>query len=364
MTNNSISKQGLLFKSLLAVALVATFSNDIQAQAQAEPVTAERLPASMGAIGDSMTAGALAMFKRQNFVLPWTELVVAIRAMAYGLTSNLSTIEARKLSWSSGYDTKGRVESHAYRISKIQDLKQSIPSYNAAVTGAESGDIQSQVDRMNQWSIKTVNKQFPDYVTLMIGPNDACANSPEEMVDTNTYYSNVVKIVDEMLAKSPDTKIVVGSIPNIELLRTVAKDARLYWGVKCEALWKKANLCPTLTTLSDPYQRAIVGNRIKDYNNALQEIVESRRASVGDRIRFAPQTFQEVFSADELSIDCFHPNTRGQQRVANATWDASWWTKEWKVKKADLVEKARKEKEAHCQTLDYSGKTPRRWPGC
>jgi len=304
---------------------------------QESPDVLERLPASMGALGDSMTAGALAMFRRQDFVLPWTEFLVAMRGLAYGLTNELNTIESRKLSWAAGYDKRRRVESHSFRLSKLANLKKQIPTFNAAVSGDESRHVWSrQLENLSNWSKATVQKPFPDYVTLMIGPNDACAETTAEMVSTNAYYSNVSRAVDEMLARSADTKIVVGSIPNIESLRSVAKDARLYWGVSCETLWEKVKLCPTLTTLSDPYERAIVGERIRDYNNALHDIVESRRAAFGDRIRFAAETYQQDFSANDLSIDCFHPNRHGQALLAEVTWQAGWWAKAWAKKQREI----------------------------
>jgi len=349
------------FKPLIMLSLVASFSKPLCA----EESEATRMPASMGALGDSMTAGALAMFKRQDFVLPWTEFMVALRGIAYGLTNKLSTVESRKLSWSAGFDTGRRVESHSYRLTQIQHLKKQIPTYNAAISGAESEHVlATQVDRLSEWSRKTVNKPFPDYVTLMIGPNDACADSTDQMVDTNTYYSNVSKVIDEMLARSPDTKIVVGSIPNIETLRGVAKDARLYWGLSCGELWEKVKLCPTLTTLSDPYQRAIVAARIQDYNSALAQIVETRRADFGDRIRFATQTYKEVFTADELSVDCFHPNSHGQDRIANATWSASWWTKEWTKRRVEIIAEEKRKKEQRCRMSQRGGRGATPVPGC
>ena len=324
-------------KTVLMFALVSGLLPSAQAADKERVESGERMPASMGALGDSMTAGALAMFRRQDFVLPWTEFFVALRALRFVATKEFNSIESRKLSWASGYDTRRRVESHAFRLSQIQNLRKQLPTFNASVTGAESENVLAdQVARMNEWSKKNIKKEFPDYVTLMIGPNDACADTVAEMVSTEKFYSNVSRSIDELLARSPDTKIVVGSIPNIETLRNVAKDSRVYWGFSCEKLWEKANLCPTLTTLSDPYERAIVTARIKDYNNALEEIVESHREEFGDRIRFAPKTFKEEFTANDLSIDCFHPNQAGQARIANATWDASWWTQEWKSKRLDL----------------------------
>ncbi len=345
---------------LFSMATASASSWDVSAN----PAVPERLPASMGALGDSMTAGALAMFRRQDFVLPWTELMVALRALAYGLTSDLDKVESRKLSWASGYDTYRRVESHSYRLTQIAHLKKQIPTFNAAVSGAESRDVlNNQLDRMSAWSLKTVNKTYPDYVTLMIGPNDVCADSAAQMVDTPTYHANISRIVDDILVRSPGSKVVVGSLPNIEALRSVAKDARLYWGVSCEKLWQTVTLCPTLTTENDPYERARVAARVSDFNNALKDIVESRREEFGDRIRFAAKTYQIAFTANHLSIDCFHPNPEGQALLADATWEASWWTQEWKKKRAEIEAEEKRQKALRCKAAQRGG-PGRGLPGC
>jgi lysophospholipase L1-like esterase len=351
-------------KSVLTMTLVSILSQESVAQEQI-PQVPERMPASMGALGDSMSAGALAMFRRQDFVLPWTEFLVAMRAILVGVSGKLDSIESRKLSWAAGYDPYRRVESHSYRLTQIQHLKKQIPTYNAAVTGDESQHvINGQLGRLNEWSKKNVNKEYPDYVTLMIGPNDACADSTAHMVDTNTYYSNVSRAVDEILAKSPDSKIMVGSIPNIDMLRGVAKDERLYWGVKCEALWKTVKLCPTLTTLSDPYERSIVATRIADYNNALEDIVESRRAAYGDRIRYASKTYDAKFTADQLSVDCFHPNKHGQAFLADLTWSDSWWTKEWEQRRTEIVKEEDKKRRKHNQCMAHKAANPKVFVHC
>ncbi len=353
-------------KSRLAIVL-ALAGLSVEARALAEhsdPKARVTLPASIGAFGDSMTAGALAMFRRQDFVLPWTELLVALRALAFGITRNFDNVEARKLSWAAGFDKHRRVESHGFRLAKLHGLDRgALPTMNAAISGAESGDmVAKQIRSMTDWSARTLGQAFPDYVTLMIGANDVCMDRVDQMISPRTYYANVTRVVDEVLLRSPRSRLVVSALPNIEILREVARDARLYWGVKCEQLWKAVKFCDTLTLLTDPEDRRRVARRVVEYNEVLRDIVESRRRNFGDRIRFAPDTYQARFSADDLSIDCFHPNARGQAQLAERTWKASWWTEEWKRVRPRLLaaEEQQKRDEAERRRRDRRLAYPRR----
>jgi lysophospholipase L1-like esterase len=352
------SFKSVLFLGIFALSLLPSL-------ARSDSIVAERMPASMGALGDSMTAGALAMFRRQDFVLPWVDLMVVLRALTYGATNEIRTVESRKLSWAAGYDSQRRVESHSYRLTQLQNLKKQIPSYNAAISGSGSRKVlDQQLDTLSDWSRKTLGKAYPDYVTLMIGPNDICAESAAEMLDTNSYHSNLSRIVDDILVRGSDSKIVVSAVPNVEALRSVAKNSRVYWGVSCEKVWQAVNICPTLTMEDDPVQRAIVASRVSDYNNALREIIRTRRADFGDRIRLAEQSYDIAFSPDDLSVDCFHPNADGQALLAETTWDVSWWASEWPARRAEIEAEEKRKKELRCRHVVRGGRGARRPPGC
>lgn len=318
----------------------------------------------MGAFGDSMTAAAFGAFRRSQFWMPWKEFLILVKLIKLGITKDIDSVSSPTKSWAAGWDKSNDVFSHSRRLTEIQYLKKQISTYNAAVSGHESHHVVDlQLDDMNQWSRKNLNQEFPDYVTMMIGPNDICMESSRDMVSVNSYYSNVVRVVDEVLAKSPDSKMLVGSIPNIENLRNVAKDAKLHVGLSCEKLWKTIKLCPTLTTISDPNERAIISQRVIDYNAALADIVRSRREVFGDRVRFAKKTYDVPFTKDHLSVDCFHPNPEGQNLLADVTFDSTWWANKWPKRKAEILEEAEHAaKEARCRAQRNRGGRGMRTP--
>jgi hypothetical protein len=185
------------------------------------------------------------------------------------------------------------------------------------------------------------------------------------MVPVSTYYSNVVRVVDEVLTKSPNSKMLVGSIPNIESLRAVARNAKLHVGLSCEKLWKTIKLCPTLTTEDNPQERAIIAQRVIEYNQALRDIVQTRRDIFGDRIRYAKKTYEVAFTKDHLSVDCFHPNPEGQALLADVTFESSWWADKWTKRKAEIDAEIKRRKAAECRLKRArAGNHARAIPGC
>ena len=327
------------------------------------------LPKSMGALGDSMSAGALADFQRKNFKMPWTELRLLVKLVRFGATKDVRKMEARDLSWAGGYDEKQRVYSHSYRLSKMAGLDSQMPTANVAVSGDESKDIWDQTGRLNDWAESNLNQAYPDYVTLMIGPNDICAETASDMVKTRDYHANIAKSVDEILAQSPNTRILLNSVPNIERLREVAHDKKLHVGLTCEKMWKTLKLCPTLTTVDDPGEREKVGQQVIDYNNVLRDIAETRAQSHGDRIRVSRAAYGVDFTENDLSIDCFHPNEFGQEKLAQVSFEDSWWGERWAPIKIKLKEDAAKNaaiaKNKRCKRrVRGRGGRSRKKPGC
>lgn len=314
-----------LLKQTLALALIVPTSSAVNAGSVAPPV-----PKSMAALGDSMTAGFLANFKRQDFILPFSNLWAIFEIIDYFLQgSNMHRLERPyTLSWSTGMQKERDVLSHAGHFGRYWGTYKNFNIYNVAVSGAESQDIEDQVESMRDWAYERLGRRAPDYVTLLVGANDACGETPEEMTSVTRFQNNVRRNVQRILASDQRTKILISSLPNIEKLRNVANNARLRLFppfTRCQHLWESANLCPTLTMLDSPRDRNAVAARIIEYNDALREVVQQEAAVRGDRIRFARRVYDVEFTKNHLSADCFHPNKYGQQALSDATWSATWW---------------------------------------
>ena len=60
-------------------------------------------------------------------------------------------------------------------------------------------------------------------------------------------------------------------------------------------------------------------------NQALIEVQQELNAKYRNRVRVTRNTMNEDFIPDELAIDCFHPNVTAQNRLAEISWQSTWW---------------------------------------
>jgi lysophospholipase L1-like esterase len=298
---------------------------------QAESSSTEDAPESMAALGDSISAGALALWNRADAHNPFVTGLALGDAMMFVSTNNYREAEYTEYSWAMGY-AKG-VDSHYNFLNqerKKQGLKGKVTGYLAALSGDTSGQmVQRQIPELTRWSRRVLHQDAPDYVTMLIGANNICTKTVEEMGNASDYYQDVAFAVDEILEHSPRSKIMISSLPDIEKLRGVAAKAKLTGkpGLKtCEDLWKTIQLCPTLTLESNPEKRKIVSHRVHEFNEVLRHIQKTRAEQYGDRVRLSENITQLSFTPDDLAIDCFHPNRMGQGRWARETWRNSWWS--------------------------------------
>jgi hypothetical protein len=293
------------------------------------------LPRSMGSLGDSMTAAALASFKRQEGNLPWEQIRFVLTILNFKLSgSSYSAVEDRHLSWAAGMDDGMRVMSHAQRLTFLGRNQGRLKVFNASISGAEVEDLlNDQWPKMNEWSLANLGQEAPDYLTVLIGANDVCSNSTAEMTPLNVYHARLYSLIDEIARRSPKTKILMSSLPNIEKLRKVAYNQRLFgWGPleKCQDVWALSEMCPTLTLIDDAREREIVANRVIDINYAMMDV--ANRVNDGgrrDQVRVSRKIYEQEFSANDISMDCFHPNVDGQARLSYQTWSDTWWGRDW-----------------------------------
>jgi lysophospholipase L1-like esterase len=240
---------------------------------------------------------------------------------------NLASIEYPQLSWSSGLDADKTFMSHAKELKRLLGSEPFI-----ALNSARSGDtslqmLQKQLPEVHQLAASQLGGKMPDYVTILVGPNDLCANSPRDMRPVADYERNVRLVVDDLMKSAPNTKVMISSIPNVTKLHDVAANAPAL-GERvgnCQQVWQALHMCPTLTTDTDPSDRREVAARVNDYNNALQSIARIESAKYGDRVRFSIGPYNVNFNADWLSVDCFHPNIIGQNALSQSSWVDSWW---------------------------------------
>lgn len=278
----------------------------------------------MSALGDSTSTGTLAQYKRSLAMSPVAHVMALYDLLKFALSGgNKQKLSDWKLSWTTGIGSK-KVLSHAARLKK---LNPNIAVTNFAEPSARVDRVlKVQVPQLKAWSLATYGQAFPDYLTLMVGANDVCADDLSQSTSTQTFIRTYKNILVEILNSSKNTKVLVSALPPLSDLQ-YSKDAGLFAfpGVNnCANFWKVAPLCKSITH-GDEANFKKVEQKVNSINYELKKMITSLRSTYGDRTRFATALAKRSIKKEDLSIDCFHPNAQAQADIASITWPSSWW---------------------------------------
>jgi lysophospholipase L1-like esterase len=221
-------------------------------------------------------------------------------------------VDCTSRSFSTGDDSG--VNSHYLRIRAVNPAING-RNHNDARTGAKSADLPGQAS--------TAVSQGVGYVTILMGANDACTSSESSMTSVATYRANIDAALSRIKSGLPNARVALISIPDIQRLWSVGKGdlaARTAWSLFgiCQSML--AN--PTSTAQADVDRRTRVRQRVIDYNTQLAQAC----AAYGSNCDFDDNAvFSYPFSLSQLSgWDYFHPNTAGQQVLANVSYAAGF----------------------------------------
>ena len=242
-------------------------------------------PDSMAATGDSITRAF------NSGAIPWTE--------------------APWNSWSTG--SSGYVWSHYRRILAVNPAIL-LRHFNDARSGAKMAELSRQV--------ALVNLQHVDYVTVLMGANDACASSEAAMTPVTEFRSQFEAALADLAAASPQAYVYVVSIPDVYRLWLIFHndpDARLVW--RLTGFCKSMLAHPGSTAPADEARRRRVQQRIIDYNAVLAD-----GCALYVRCHFdGNAVFNYPFQRKDVSkVDYFHPSREGQRVLAAVTWEAGF----------------------------------------
>jgi lysophospholipase L1-like esterase len=268
----------LVVASMLALILVGGLASP--ASAQTHPV-----PNSMASMGDSITRA----FNACGWYFDCTS-----RSFSTGSSSS--------------------VNSHYLRILNVNPAILG-KNYNEARSGAKANAMASQASAV-------VNRDA-EYVTILIGANDACTSSEDSMTPVDTFRAQIDDALGVLQAGLPDARVYVMSIPDIKRLWQVghtSSTARFYWAAYniCQSML--AN--PTSFAEEDVQRRDRVQQRVIDYNSELAAACEQ----YGANCTFDNNAvFGFPFELSHLSgWDYFHPNTEGQALLAEISYEAGF----------------------------------------
>lgn len=242
------------------------------------------LPRSMAAVGDSLTRGTGS----------------GPRYFA----------DNTAFSWSTGGDPA--VNSLALRVAtRSPALAGNV--YNLSRYGARMSDLLAQMS--------TVNALKAEYVTVLVGGNDACALTEAAMTPIDTFRRQFADAMAHLEQGSPQARVLVMSIPDPTRLLAILRGDR-----RAVAIWDAFDICqaalarPLSDGPEDVARRERVRQRVADYNAAMAEVCarHPRCRSDGGAVFSAP-----LEAADISPYDYFHLSARGQARLAEAAWAAA-----------------------------------------
>jgi lysophospholipase L1-like esterase len=269
-----------------ALAVLAVLALGCEGAADGSPVThgssAPRSgrPASMAALGDSITVG-------------------------FGSCATL--LACARNSWSTGTSTE--VDSHYLRILDDNDRIRG-HRHDYAVPGARAADLAAQARQAVSARV--------DYVTVLIGANDACRPSVEDMTPVATFRSQVDDALRVLHRGLPSARVLVVSLPDLyrlwELGHTDAHAVRAWNLGVCPSLLAD----PTSTAAADQSRRRAVADRVDAYDEALAAACRA----YGRHCRSDHGAVHGVrFSLSLVNhLDYFHPSVDGQRRLAQVTY--------------------------------------------
>lgn len=188
-------------------------------------------------------------------------------------------------------------------------------SYNDAKTGAKASDVPGQAS--------TAVGQNAQYMTMMIGANDACTSSETTMTPVSTFRASIDSALATLKSGLPNASIEVISIPDIYQLWKVGHTSTSALNV-----WSLYGICQSMlyrassTSSTDEARRQRVRQRVIDLNAQLAEAC----TAYGANCRFdGNAVFNYPFALSEVSTwDYFHPNTTGQAKLAAITYAAGF----------------------------------------
>jgi lysophospholipase L1-like esterase len=183
--------------------------------------------------------------------------------------------------------------------------------YNDARSGAKVADMPGQAD--------LAVSQHVQYVTILIGANDACTSNEASMTPVATFRASIDTALAKLRTGLPGARVEVVSIPDVMRLWAVGKGS---WSAR--TAWSLFGICqsllahPTSTSYEDQARRERVRQRVVDFNGQLAAAC----AAYGSNCVFDNNAvFNYQFVLSQISTwDYFHPNAEGQKALADVSY--------------------------------------------
>jgi lysophospholipase L1-like esterase len=286
----------------------STTSRTTAARTTAALLTTAAVLASGGCLGGSDDAshpGGARSGKRPAAKpsIPWNTKPDSIASLGDSITRGFDACsvlaDCPEVSWSTGTE----VNSLARRLQPAAS-RSTTRSWNYAKTGAVMADLSGQ--------IQSAIAHKPQLVTILIGANDACRPSVDDMTSTTDFRAEFSAALKTLRQDLPKTQVYVASVPDLKRLWSEGRK-----NVLGRQIWK-LGICPSMLKDSDATdpaaveRRRRVDDRVDEYNTVLKSVCAQDALC-----RYDQAVHNYRFSTDELSKwDWFHPSKEGQQQLA------------------------------------------------
>ena len=238
---------------------------------------------------------------------PATTIAVLGDSLSRGYNACAHFGDCTSVSWAGGTDA--RVDSIASRVGARTNGPVTVK--NVAKSGATVSDLAAQVP--------AAASADPDLATVLIGANDVCRASVDDMTSTEDYAATIGADLQELEALAPGVTILVASVPDVTaILPAGASDptARFLWSHGgCATVLAD----PQSRTTEAEIRRAAVADRIREYDAALAGACGALPRCVydGGALHGYTPTLQQL-----SALDRFHPSVTGLREVAATEWKA------------------------------------------
>ncbi len=307
----------------------------------------------MVAVGDSMTAGTFANTTAAPLQAPltsdMTQIVSRYQAQPalLGQGDDLKTsffkfllrpfLETKnRYSWATGL----QIESHFLRLKEsiARSLGmggRSLGNLNLSIPGSQSLQILDQVRALPDRLLEIGNPRI-DYLAMTLGSNDACISTAGPVVP-DEEFTELVRAIFSALADAATKngrsaedplKVLVAGIPPIP-----AAGEKRFWehrvlpGLRCRTIRRKIfPFCPNLLNWRDENEFRERMDEVARKNTIIEQGIAEANASMPQvDLVFGSSLTQIRFEPEDLAFDCFHPNSRAQQRMADLLWQDQPW---------------------------------------
>lgn len=263
-------------------------------------------PAGQGRPSTSAPAPATATPLRTG---PTSTVAVLGDSLSRGYNACSHYGDCPAVSWAGGTDP--RVDSVATRLGARTGGR--VVVRNLARSGATVADLERQAT--------LAAEAAPTLATVLIGANDVCRASVDDMTPTADYAAAVGAALQRLSVTSPTTVILVATVPDVPALLTTAAanpTARFLWannGGGCATVLAD----PQSTSSEAVDRRAAVEARIADYDAAVARICTGLPRCIDDG--GALNDYRPALG-QVSALDYFHPSIRGLTELARLQWRA------------------------------------------